>query len=258
MSETVLVTGGTGTLGRAVVKRLLAQGRPVRVLSRRAHTPGEHGWAVGDLATGAGVDAAVAGVEAIVHCATTHGRRDVGTTRALVEAARRAGEPHLLYVSIVGVDRVPLGYYRAKLAAEQLIADSGLGWTVLRATQFHDLILRMLGVMSKSPVLPLPSGIRFQPVDVRDVAARLAGLLDTGPSGRAPEIGGPEVREFDDLAHVYLGARGLRRPLLPFRLPGATFRALREGGNLTPGRADGVVTFEQVLKERFPTLPQGS
>jgi uncharacterized protein YbjT (DUF2867 family) len=252
VSETVLVTGGTGTLGRALVRRLLAEGRPVRVLSRRAHTPGEHGWAVGDLSTGAGIDAAVAGVDSVVHCATTNGRRDVDTTRRLVEAAARVGVRHLLYVSIVGIDRVPLGYYRAKLAAELLVEDAGTGWTVLRVTQFHDLVINILDRLSRSPVLPLPAGVSFQPVDVRDVAGRLSWLLDSGPSGRASELGGPEVRAFEDLARAYLRARGLHRPLLPVRLPGGTIRALRAGGNLTPDHAEGRVTFEHVLGERYP------
>jgi len=249
--EPILVTGGTGTLGRAVVRRLLAQGRPVRVLSRTAHTPGEHGWAVGDLVTGEGVDAALAGVGSVVHCATSNGKRDVEATRRLADAAGRAGVSHLLYVSIVGVDRVPLGYYRAKLAAERVAEESGLGWTVLRATQFHDLLLKLLGGLAKSPVLPLPSGFRFQPVDVRDVAERLADLVVAGPSGRVADVGGPEVRRLDDLARAYLRARGIRRPLLPVRIPGATARAYRAGLHLAPDRTVGAITFEQVLAERY-------
>ncbi|MDQ3990030.1 MAG: NAD(P)H-binding protein, partial [Actinomycetota bacterium] len=132
----VLVTGGTGTLGRAVVARLRDGGHQVRVASRR---PGAARVVV-DLCSGAGVDGAVAGVDAIVHCATTDGAADVPLTRTLVDGARRAGTPHLVFVSIVGVDRIPLGYYRAKLAAERVVEESELGWTVLRATQFHDLI----------------------------------------------------------------------------------------------------------------------
>ncbi|GAA2748978.1 SDR family oxidoreductase [Kitasatospora cinereorecta] len=248
--DPILVTGGTGTLGRALVELLLAQGRPVRVLSRSAHTPGEHGWAVGDLVTGRGVDGAVAGVGAVVHCATTNGRRDLQATQRLVAAAGRAGVAHLVYVSIVGVDRVPLGYYRTKLAAERVVEESGLGWTVLRATQFHDLLLRILGALSRPPVLLLPAGLRFQPVDVRDVAGRLAELLAAGPSGRAADFGGPEVRAFDDLARSFLAARGLRRPVVRVPLAGATYRAYRAGGHLVPDRAAGRITFEQALAGR--------
>ncbi|GLW55910.1 SDR family oxidoreductase [Kitasatospora phosalacinea] len=260
----ILVTGGTGTLGRAVVRRLLSRGCPVRVLSRQAHTPGEHGWAVGDLVTGRGVEAALAGAGTVVHCATTNGKRDVAATRRLVEAAGGAGVAHLLYVSIVGVDRVPLGYYRAKAECERLVVESGLGWTVLRATQFHDLVLRVLDGLSKAPVLVVPRGVAFQPVDVRDVAERVAQLAEAGPAGRAGDFGGPEVRPVEALAAEFLRARGRRRPVLRAPVPGGTARALRAGGNLVaPGRAvppgdlvpahpAGRITFAEFLAERFP------
>ncbi|SFO50446.1 NAD(P)H-binding [Saccharopolyspora antimicrobica] len=133
MRKPILVTGGTGTLGSVVVQRLLDTGQDVRVLSRR---PGSTGtareWATGDLRTGAGIDAATSGVDVIVHCATTLSSKDVAATERLIGAARRNGEPHLVYISIVGVDRVPLFYYRAKLEAEERVRNSGLPWTILR------------------------------------------------------------------------------------------------------------------------------
>src|SRR5262245_58912794 len=126
-----LVTGGTGTLGRAVVARLDSP----RVLSRR---PGPDRM-VGDLATGAGLAAALSEVDTVIHCATSAGKNDVTHAQRLIEAAT-ASRPHIVYVSIVGIDEIPLGYYRTKLAVERLLAESGLPYTVLRATQFHDLI----------------------------------------------------------------------------------------------------------------------
>ncbi|MFE2349832.1 SDR family oxidoreductase [Kitasatospora cineracea] len=249
----ILVTGGTGTLGRVVVRRLLARGCPVRVLSRQAHTPGEHGWAVGDLVTGRGLEAALSGAGTVVHCATTNGKRDVAATRRLVEAAGGAGVSHLLYVSIVGVDRVPLGYYRTKAECERLVAESGLGWTVLRATQFHDLLLRVLEGLSKAPVLVVPRGVAFQTVDVRDVAERLAQLAEGAPAGRAADFGGPQVRAVEALAEEFLRARGRRRPVLRAPVPGRAVRALRAGGNLAPECAAGRITFAEFLAECRPS-----
>lgn len=258
MSERILVTGGTGVLGRAVVQRLLDTGHGVvRVASRRPRpTGGTTGyeqderceWARVDLRSGRGADEAVAGADAIVHCATTLGRRsEAEIARTVVEAARGAARPpHLVYVSIVGIDRVPIGYYQGKLAAERLIERSGLPHTVLRATQFHDLLRALLAGAAKSPVMPVPA-LRFQPVDVRDVAARLAELALGDAVGRAPDFGGPQVRESRDLARAYLRATGRRRPVLPVRLPGRAFRAYREGGNLAPEHADGTTTFEEYL-----------
>jgi uncharacterized protein YbjT (DUF2867 family) len=159
----ILVTGGTGTLGREVVPRLRNTGRDVRVLSRhgRADEDGIR-YLTGDLATGEGVEPAVDGVETIIHCAGT-ARGDQVKARHLVVAASRAGTPHLVFISVVGADRIPVvsgidramfGYFASKRAAEQVIAGSGLPWTTLRATQFHDLALLTVRQLARLPVAP--------------------------------------------------------------------------------------------------------
>lgn len=257
MVGTVLVTGGTGTLGRAVVAELRARGQVVRVLSRRPPGSGPAGlegvdWVTGDLRSGAGLDRAVRDAAIIVHCATDvrRPRRDVEGTHNLLAAARAAGAPHLVYVSIVGVNRVPLPYYRIKLQVEQLVEASGLPWTVLRATQFHDLVAGALRVLTRPPVVLLPAGTACQPVDVRDVAPRLAELALTPATGRAADLGGPQVRPAGDLAQAYLHAVGRRRPLWPVLLPGAIARGYRQGGHLAPECAVVGRTFEDYLIER--------
>jgi uncharacterized protein YbjT (DUF2867 family) len=158
MTSRVLVVGGTGVLGRVVVDQLLASGATVRILTRgrRRHRHSDVEHVCGDLRTGVGLDAAVSGVDTIVQCAEH--------ARDLVAAAKRADSPHLVYTSIVGIDRVPFGLYRRKLADEHLIAESGVPWTVLRATQFHDLIAMLLRMLAKPPVLAVPAGCSFQPV----------------------------------------------------------------------------------------------
>jgi uncharacterized protein YbjT (DUF2867 family) len=249
--RTILVTGGTGTLGRALVPRLAAPATTVRVLSRRpppaAAAPGT--WATGNLRRGEGIGEAVSGAEVIVHCATGIG--DVTAAQHLIAAARRAGARHLVYISIVGIDQHPFAYYRAKLRCERLIADSGLPWTVLRTTQFHDLLVRMFGPLARGPALPVPAGTSFQPVDVTEVAGRLAGLAVGEPAGRVPDLGGPQVRTAASLARAYLAASGRRRPVLPVWLPGRAAAAFRQGRHLAPGHAAGRVTFEQFLAARF-------
>lgn len=117
----------------------------------------------------------------MVHCATTQRGGDERSAANLIAAARRAGATHLVYISIVGVDRVPLGYYRSKYAVEKLVAESGIGWTVLRATQFHDLVVQMLRALAKLPVVVLPAHASDQPVEVAEVADRLAELAQGAP-----------------------------------------------------------------------------
>jgi uncharacterized protein YbjT (DUF2867 family) len=240
-SAPVLVTGGTGTLGRAVVRLLADRGEDVRVLSRS----GAPGTVRGDLATGEGVDDAIEGTRAILHLATTL-RDDTEITRTLVQAADRSGRPRIVYSSIVGIDRIPLAYYAGKRSSERLIAESRMLWTVQRITQFHDFIATLFRVQRFSPVVAAPA-FSFQPIAVDDVARRIVELLDADAAGMAPDIGGPEVRPARELARAYLASRGSRRPTLAFRLPGTRFRAFSAGENLVPGEPYGRITFEEFL-----------
>lgn len=243
---TILVTGGTGTLGRIIVERLRAEGHEVRSLSRKSET-----WPV-DLVTGTGLDRAVAGVDTIVHCASTPAPANADETAArhLIDAARTAGVPHLVYISIVGIDQVPLGYYKVKRRVERLIEDSGLGFTVLRTTQFHDLVYRIAQALAKLPVVPAPGGVRFQPIAAAEVAARLAELAAGAPAGRVPDMGGPEVFTVRELVSVYLRASGKRRLVVGVRLFGKAYAELRRGGNLAPQQAVGKGTFGEFLADR--------
>jgi uncharacterized protein YbjT (DUF2867 family) len=142
------------------------------------------------------------------------------------------------------------GYFASKLAAERVVADSGLPWTTLRATQFHDLILMVAQQMTKLPVIPVPAGVRFQPVDAGEVAGRLVELALGPPAGLAPDMAGPQVHTVPDLLHSYLRASGKRRPMVPVPLPGKAAGAVRAGANLAPGRAVGHRTWEDFLAER--------
>ena len=226
----ILVTGGTGTLGSHVVARLRDADRATRVLSRGGH-PSDKGveYVVGDLSSGVGVEAAVDGAETVVHCAG--GRKgDDDATRNLVQAASRAGVRHLVYISVVGADRVPMvsgidramfGYFGNKHATERVVAERGLPSTTLRATQFHDLILTIARQMARLPVLPVPSGMRFQPIDAGEVAERLVELAQGAPAGLVPDLAGPQ--------HP-------RRGRAAARLPAGARHGAHDGAGLDTGR----------------------
>ncbi|MFJ6796073.1 SDR family oxidoreductase [Streptomyces sp. NPDC091268] len=244
--NTVLVTGGTGNLGALVVTRLRDAGHEVRVLSRRSAQ-----YPV-DLRSGRGLDAAMAGVQVVVHCASTPRGGDDAAARHLVEAARRAGTvTNILYISIVGVDVVPVGYYRMKWKVERILEASGLGVTILRTTQFHDLVAQVVGAVSKIPlVAPLPGGVRVQPIAVEEVADRMAQLAVPAPAGRVADMGGPEVHTLADLGRAYLAAIGRRRRVVSLPLAGKAYAGLKRGGNLAPAHAVGKVTFADFLAGR--------
>ena len=237
----VLVTGGTGTLGRPTVGRLREAGHDVRVLSRRSGP----GLVTGDLGSGQGVASALQGVATVVHLATS--ARDDQASATLAREAAAAGVEHLVVMSIVGVDRIPLPYYRRKLASEHLVAASGVPCTILRATQFHDLVARLFAAQRWSPALLAPSFL-LQPIDVGDVADRLTEICAAAPAGRVPDIGGPETRSGPAFGRQWAAAARSRRPVLPLRLPGRIFAGYRAGFHLVAGPARGRRTFGQFLE----------
>lgn len=259
-NDRILVTGGTGTLGRHVVAGLRTAGRDVRVLSRSAReNTARIDYVQGDLLADTGVGAALDGARVVVHCAGGAKGDDVATAN-LVRAAARAGVEHLVHISVVGVDRVPVrsridramfGYFAAKLEAEHAVEQGGVPFTILRASQFHDLLFTVAQAMAKLPIIPVPSGFRFQPIDASEVATRLVELALGAPAGRVPDVAGPQVHGFGDLLRSYLDARGLRRWLTPMPLPGAAARAFRAGANLAPDRAVGRLTWEAFLASKL-------
>ena len=251
----VLVTGGTGVLGRRVVDRLRSAGVGTRVLSHS----GKPGTIRGDLLTGEGLQPAVRGIDTLIHCASSPFRKarevDVEGTGRLLEAAARAGVSHLVYISIVGIDlAASYPYYRVKLDAERVVEGSPVPYTILRATQFYDLVLMALRFLDRLPVLPVPKGFLGQPIDAGEVADRMVELALSKPAGRVPDIGGSEVSTLAGAARTYLEVTGRRRRILELPVPGKTARAFREGALLCPDGTYGQVRWEDFLRSEVGTL----
>jgi uncharacterized protein YbjT (DUF2867 family) len=244
----VLVTGGTGRLGRRLVQPLQEAGHTVKLMSRRGAGPG---GIRGDLATGRDLDTALAGAEVVIHAATDPRgdpwQVDVAGTRRLVQAVDGDRLRHLVYVSIVGVDRIPWGYYRAKFAAEQVLLASALPVTLLRVTQFHEFVDSMLDTARRGPVLPVPMGWRVQPVDVGDVAEHLADVVGRPPANGVVEFGGPEEVAAADLARAWAAARAPGAHVVATPVPGKLGAAFRDGAALPTGGERGRRTYGQHL-----------
>lgn len=244
----ILITGATGTLGIPTTATLRAAGYDVRALSRRSGP----NLTRGDLLTGEGIPEAIAGVDTVVHLAT--GRNDVEQGRAAICSARAVDVEHFILISIVGIERIPLGYYRGKVEIERTLVESGVPHTILRATQFHQFVDAIFRDQRLSPVILAPA-FSFQPISTEDVATRLTELAGAEPAGRVADIGGPERRTARDLAAAWKGATGSRRAIWSPRLPGRTIAAFAAGHNLVPGPAYGTRTFGDYLAERYETTP---
>ena len=248
----VLVTGSTGVLGRATVARLAARGIPVRAAFHRRpppRLPGVTGVAL-DLTDAGRVAEELAGVAAVVHCATDRRNHRSVDRVAAATIADVAGDAHLVYPGMVGCDLVPLPYLRSKTRAEETVA-SAPRWTILRATHFHQRVWDGLAALARLPALPVPNDTRFQVLDPARMALRLVEAVESGPGGRLADIGGPFAYEARDLARSFLRAAGIDRPVARFNLPGIAGAALRAGANLTANRDDGGETWNDFVDRRI-------
>ncbi len=258
----VLVTGGTGHLGRDLVDRLVQAGHQVRVFARSRHSRADVEWAIGDLSTGQGLQAALNGVRVVINAATHSpiARRggfrpidffkspaavDVEGTARLLAFSHDAGVQHVLHVSIVGLDEATLPYARVKLAGEQLVRQSPVSWSVVRAMPFHYLLEDLLAGMSGLPVWPVPR-VTFNPVDTSDVADYLVRCAFDEGRGMRAEIGGPDDLSLVEIARQYQSVRGLRRIILPVPL---SDKAARGMGFVVSQGVRGTLSWADWLKK---------
>jgi uncharacterized protein YbjT (DUF2867 family) len=246
----IAVAGGTGVVGRYVVEAVRAAGHEPVGLARSTGV---------DVASGNGLDRALDGVSRLIDATnvTTMSRKAAtaffeAATGNLLAAERRAGVAHHVALSIVGVDRVGLGYYAAKLRQEELVLGSGgsggpVPATVLRATQFHEFPGQMLQRIGRGPVALAPAMLS-QPVAAREVGEHLVQLALGEPQGMVPELAGPEVLRMPDLMRRVLRASGSRKPVLTVSMPFGAARAAATGGLLpTLDGPRGRVTFDEWL-----------
>jgi uncharacterized protein YbjT (DUF2867 family) len=241
----VTVLGGGGLLGKHLVPLLRETGHEVTPVSRSSELKA-------DIESGEGLAKAVEDADLVVHLASNARKPDkvdvVGTRKLL----NVLDSQHLFYMSIVGVDRHPLAYYQAKYQAEQMVESSGLTYTILRATQFHDFIAYFLGAACKPPLALIPKGFVFQPVDTTEVAAELATVIHARRTGLQPDFAGPTIHDAEHLARSLMEAKGRERPILNLPVPGKAARAFKAGFHTNPDRAVGHVTWEKYLSRRYP------
>jgi uncharacterized protein YbjT (DUF2867 family) len=256
----VLVTGGRGVLGSAVIPKLLAAGYTVRSASRSL--PGADGdsrveWMRADLVAGEGWADAVKDVDIIIHTASAglgdSYQADVVGTKHLLDAAKSVSVKHFIYVSIVGIDKIDYKYYHHKLAVEKSVEASGVPYTIARISQFHDLIDKILTMLVRFPIAFVDTGWKLQLIDESDAAQRLVEAVAAGPSGRVPDTAGPEIRRMSDLTRSWLAARGKKPLIIPVPFPGGLWAGFRKGLTTTPGRSYGSITWEQWLAKKYGT-----
>lgn len=239
--------GGRGIAGSEAAAALERRGHEVRVLARSTGV---------DVTTGAGVDDALTGLEAVVDClgvekASERAARPVlvDGLRSTLDRAAHLGVGHVVSLSIVNCDRIPMSYYRAKVAQEAVVRAAPMPGTVLRATQFPQLLDRAWRATRSAGVILAPSGL-ISPLDPRDVGEALADAVEAGPDGPPlRQLCGPEDLQVGAAARTWRAARGSRRPILAVPAVGGALRALAAGLFVDPSASRGTRTFAAWLHE---------
>ena len=241
----VAVAGGTGVVGQHVVGALEQAGHKTVVLARSKGV---------DVASGQGLDGALAGAAAVIDCSNVATMRAsaseaffAAATRNLLTAGKHAGVRHYVALSIVGIDRVDLGYYRGKRVQEELLLADSRPSSVLRATQFHEFAGQLLDRTARAR-WSWPPGCGCSPSPLGRWARRWPSSRPAIRSGWRQTWPGRVRRRCVDLVRQVLRVRAQRRLLVPLRLPGPAGRAMVGGGLLPqqPGPR-GEQTFAQYL-----------
>ncbi|WP_374009294.1 SDR family oxidoreductase [Leifsonia sp. LS-T14] len=243
----VAVAGGTGVVGRHVVAALISSGHEPIVLSRATGVDIERGDGVADALHGCVAVVDVTSVQ------TLGAKRSEaffgGITRTLLAAEREAGVGHHIALSIIGAAEAPAGYYAGKALQERLVQESGAGWTLLRAAQFHEFAAQLAARSPEGRLRVVPV-MRSQPVAAAEVGAALAEIAVGAPRGVDRDLAGPRIEDMAALVRRYLAARGDHGRVLAVPLPGRWGRALRDGTLLAgPLARLGAQTFDEWLAE---------
>lgn len=260
-----LIIGGSGVLGSTVVNELQKNQVSFQIGSRhqiktdaysRVNQGSNLPWTKVDLLTGQGLKEALAGVDTVFHLASGQGKIgsesvEVVITRNLLEVVKRSEVKHLIYSSIVGVDQIPYSYYQAKFAAEKMIQESKVPFTILRATQFHNFVDFVLSKLLSLPVGFVPKKLRIQPIQVEAVAQELYRLAQAGGQQTVLNLGGPQVYDAGALAKSWMQSQKVFKPIIPIPTLGAILNRIADGAATCPETATGTQTWEDYLTERY-------
>ncbi|WP_335966698.1 NAD(P)H-binding protein [Galbibacter sp. PAP.153] len=250
----ILLTGGTGQLGRMLLKQIDYEDFHIDILTRNKiiDTIKNVGHLNADLTKVETLSPLRLGYDIIIHCASDPKNSesiDIQGTQNLLKSIKGDRTKNFIYISIVGVDKSTFPYYRNKLKTEKLIVNSGIPYTILRITQFHDFIYdRILSTTrSEDELTTAPDGLKFQSIDLIDVCGEILGLLKIKATNSTIQIGGPEILKISDITKNY---QEVIRPEKKISLipPHNDFQKLFTTGiNLCPNHKTGKITWRDFL-----------
>jgi uncharacterized protein YbjT (DUF2867 family) len=253
MDLKILITGSTGQLGSALLQQLKSTEYNVKITSRRKpESTGQFEWVYSDLVSGEGLEEAVKDVDVIIHTATSPMKNskivDVSAFGKFVSNLPHI--KHFIYPSIVGIEDIPFKYYRHKYEAEELVKNSIIPYSIVRATQFHSFVENTLISKPFFKRYFVPGSIKFQSVDVGEFANHLIRLIDKGPQGKTDDFGGPDILSLREMAELKIKINNETNKVVSFSLPGKLYDAFFEGKNTNDTQRIGKITFEEFLRQK--------
>ncbi len=250
----ILVTGSTGQLGSTLVKQLKGSDYKVKITSRRKPEGIEHfEWVYSDLFSGEGLEEALKDVDVIIHAATSpmKNSKRVEVLGFKEFLGRMKHIKHLIYPSIVGIDEIPFKYYKQKYEAEELLKNSSIPHTIVRATQFHNFVDHLFLSKPLFKRYIVPGDFKFQSVDVCEFASHLLGIVENKPQGRANDFGGPDIMTLKEMAELKININNETNKVLSISLPGRLYKSFSEGKNTNSTRKLGKITFGEYLSNKL-------
>lgn len=250
MQLKILVTGSTGLLGSALLNQLTSSEYKVKITSRsKPENTEQFEWVYSDLLSGEGLEEAVKGVDVIIHAATSPIKNSKTVEVSGFEEFLRKLEhiKHFIYPSIVGIDDIPLKYYKLKYEAEDLLKNSSIPHTIVRATQFHNFVENSFLSKPLFKRYIIPGNIKFQSVDVSEFANHLIGLVDVGPKGRTDDFGGPDIMTLREMAELKIRINNETNKVQTYSIPGELYKSFKDGKNTNDNQKMGKITFEDYL-----------
>jgi uncharacterized protein YbjT (DUF2867 family) len=250
----ILVTGSTGQLGSALLKQLKGSNYEVKITSRRKPEGlGHFEWIYSDLSSGEGLESAVKDVDVIIHAATSpiKNSKMVEVLGFKEFLGKMKHIKHLIYPSIVGIDAIPFNYYKQKYEAEELLKNSSIPHTIVRATQFHNFVENLFISKPLFKRYIVPGNFKFQSVEVSEFARHLIGLVEKEPQGRAEDFGGPEIMTLKEMAELKIKKNNESNKVLSISFPGKLYKSISEGKNTNSLRKMGQITFGDYLSNKL-------
>lgn len=255
--QKILLTGGTGQLGKKLIEFLSGEDFLIEVLTRDTNKSLKEKvtYLNADLCQPKSLQVLISEYQAIVHWASNPKNTeemDIKGTTNLIERLSNHKVENFIHISIIGIDRTDFPYYKSKLRTEEIIKNSGLPYTILRVTQFHDFVYhRILNAgNTQAETLAVPQGLKFQSIDLTDVCREVLNLLKNKPINTVLEIRGPQILSIDEILDAHIQIIALEKKVSMVPVQNEFQKLFTTGINISSHAIKGHIQWVDFLRKK--------